>query len=387
MRYGFRLFLVGALGMAACAFAARGADDPKPVSFDTTDGVTLRGNFWPTAPVAPAKAKDATVLLLHNVGKNGGSSHQDGWDDLARKLSAEGYSVLSFDFRGFGNSHSVSPADFWDPIKGRHNRESVRGANKKPPPDAIDHKDFDNNASQYYPYLVNDISAAKAYLDRHSGGGEVNSSNLILIGAGEGATLGAMWMESQMHLRKVNGIDPKTGRPTLDEPEGRDLVGGVWLDISPKLGGAEMPGSLRNWLVDMGAENKLPMVFIYGKDDSSADALATRALKSIEEKVRADNQGLSADAIKDRLEFTNVKPIEEANLKGSALLTGDTQTWITKYVDKVIDKRGPKDPRAHDMKMDSFLWTFPGMNPIEAKFPGEDNIHIIPVKDVMRSGS
>ena len=239
MRYGFRLFLMGALGAAACALTARAADGDR-VTFDTLDGVTLEGHFYKADPKDGAKDKNATVLLLHNFGKSGGGSNQDNWDALAQALSEDGYSVLSFDFRGFGNSHKVSK-DFWDPIKGRHNRELMpQLANKNPPPDTIEHKDFDGRSSEYYPYLVNDVTAAKTYLDKHSGNGQANSSNLILVGAGEGAAIGAMWMESQWHLQKISGIDPKTGRPTLDEPEGRDVAGAVWLDLSPKLGEREI---------------------------------------------------------------------------------------------------------------------------------------------------
>ncbi len=212
MRNGFRLFLMGALGVAACVGAARAADDPPPgdrVTFDSMDGVTLEGTFFKSNPQAPAKDKNSSVLLLHNIDpKTGGNSHQDEWDKLAQSLADDGYSVLSFDFRGFGASHNVNKDTFWDPIKGLHNRQAMPElANKNPPPDTIDNKDFDGAASMYYPYLVNDISAAKAYLDRHSAGGQANSSNLILVGAGEGAALGAMWMESQWHLKKVSGID------------------------------------------------------------------------------------------------------------------------------------------------------------------------------------
>ncbi len=328
------------------------------------------------------------MLLLHNVGKGGGSSHQDNWDDLAKALSDGGYSVLSFDFRGFGNSHKVSP-DFWDPIKGRYNREYMpQLANKNPPPDTIDHKDFDNRSNEYYPYLVNDVAAAKSYLDKHSSTGQANSSNLIVIGAGEGATIGAMWMESQWHLQKISGIDPKTGRPTLDAPEGRDEACAVWLDLSPKLGGREVPSDVHKWMVDVSGTNKVPMVFIYGKDNESAGTLAKTQLHSIENKVRHDNPSWNEERIKSQLQFTDVKPIGGTKLGGSQLLgVGDTQAFIKKYVDLVMDNRGPRDPRAHDIKMDTFLWTFPGeFTPQEAKIPGEDSIHLVPVKLFMRSG-
>ena len=384
MRNGFRLFLMGALGVAACALTARAGDGDR-VTFDSLDGVTLEGTFYKATPVAPAKDKNATVLLLHNVGKGGGSSHQDKWDDLAKGLSDDGYSVLSFDFRGFGNSHKVSP-DFWDPLKGRDNINCVKGANRKPPPDTIDHTDFDSHSSEYYPVLVNDVSAAKSFLDKHSASGQANSSNLILVGAGEGATIGAMWMYSQWHLQKVASRDPVTGKYTYDTPEGQDIAGAVWLDLSPKLGGSD-PSALHKWLVDVSGANKVPMAFVYGKDNESAASLARTQLRGIEAKVRQDNPGWSEEKIKGRLQFTDTKAIDGTKLGGSQLLgVDDTQTFVKKYVDKVMDDRGPRDPRSHDVKMDLFLWTFPGGSPLEAKLPQEDSVHLVPIKAAMRSG-
>src|SRR5438874_1289007 len=83
------------------AQAAKKAD-AKRVTFKTYDGVELAGTFYPAGGTAK---KDATVLLLHDFDhKSGGNSHQDRWDELAERLQQEGYSVLSFDFRGFGES-------------------------------------------------------------------------------------------------------------------------------------------------------------------------------------------------------------------------------------------------------------------------------------------
>ena len=316
MRYGFRLFLMGALGVAAFALTARAADGDR-VTFDTLDGVTLEGHFYKSDPKDSAKDKNATVLLLHNVGKSGGSSNQDGWDALAKTLSEDGYSVLSFDFRGFGNSHKVS-MDFWNSIKGRHNRECMpQLANRNPPPDTIEHKDFDNRSSEYYPYLVNDITAAKSYLDKHSSNGQANSSNLILVGAGEGATIGAMWMESQWHLQKVSGIDPKTGRPTLDEPEGRDVAGALWLDLSPKLGEREIPApSIPGWWTCPGPI-RCRWRSSTARTTSRPSPWPRRSCRGIEARVRRENPGWNEDQIKGRLQFTDVKAIPGTKLGGS----------------------------------------------------------------------
>lgn len=100
------------LGLALFALVSvggtvRAADKPTKVTFDTVDGVTLQGTFWPS----PKGKDEPTVLLLHKIGSD---SHKDGWDDLAAKLQDKGYSVLSFDFRGHGNSTSIDPMKFWN---------------------------------------------------------------------------------------------------------------------------------------------------------------------------------------------------------------------------------------------------------------------------------
>src|SRR5205085_4628381 len=85
---------------------ARAADKSTKVTFDTSDGVTLQGTYY-----ASPKGKDEpTVLLLHKLGTD---SHKDGWDNLAAALNDKGYTVLSFDFRGHGNSTAVDKDKFW----------------------------------------------------------------------------------------------------------------------------------------------------------------------------------------------------------------------------------------------------------------------------------
>lgn len=73
------------------AVAAPAAPPYAHVTFASTDGVTLRGRLW---------ARGATaVIFSHMLGTD-----QSIWFDLAGRLAAQGYTVLTFDFRGVGTS-------------------------------------------------------------------------------------------------------------------------------------------------------------------------------------------------------------------------------------------------------------------------------------------
>ncbi len=65
--------------------------EPKEVVFMTSDGLTIHGLLF-------GKGKTG-VILSHMY-----PSDQDSWYDVAVVLAAKGYHVLTFDFRGYGNS-------------------------------------------------------------------------------------------------------------------------------------------------------------------------------------------------------------------------------------------------------------------------------------------
>src|SRR5687768_10272284 len=174
------------LAVAALFFSLSPAysqdNEPEKVRFASCDGVTLRGRYY------AGKGQDSpAVMILHELGE---ARRGKNIDKLAAAVQKTGYAVLAFDFRGHGDSIEVDPDEFWS---NRYiNRSLVRGQVRG----EIDFKDFD---PRYYPVLVNDIAAAKAYLDRRNDAQACNSSNLVVIGMERGATLGAIWVNSEFH--------------------------------------------------------------------------------------------------------------------------------------------------------------------------------------------
>jgi alpha-beta hydrolase superfamily lysophospholipase len=365
---GIRPPLALGLGLAVAALSGSAAGvagareekkaDFKRVPFRTSDGVELQGTFYP----GPTGKRDACVLLLHNVDmRKGGSSHQDGWDHLAEGLQKDGYAVLSFDFRGFGESKGVGK-EFWDARKNPHN-QMLKGARKQP--DSIDQKDFPVN---YYPLLTTDIAAAKAFLDRKNDAGEVNTSNLIVIGAGEGATLGALWMASEWKRHKAQPAAVFGQPPMMDaKSEGEDQACAVWLGIRPGLATRLLP--VRNWVVEVGRDHRVPMAFVFGENDGPAKTLAENYLSAIKVK-KADKN----------LELTGPKKISDTKLAGSQLLEKslDTEKWIIKdYLDRVMEKRGSRERRKRETERFAYYWVL-GRRNLTAKLPGEEAPRPIP---------
>lgn len=66
---------------------------PRDITLKSKDGVDLKATFYPAAHSGPA------VLLLHQCNRD-----RKAWQPLAAALSKSGISVLTMDFRGYGES-------------------------------------------------------------------------------------------------------------------------------------------------------------------------------------------------------------------------------------------------------------------------------------------
>jgi dienelactone hydrolase len=93
------LALFGFLMLAAVS-AAQQAQAPRVVDLTATDGTKLKATFFPAAKSGPG------VLLLHQC-----NLQRKGWDGLAAQLAAAGVSVLTLDYRGYGESEGKAPKD------------------------------------------------------------------------------------------------------------------------------------------------------------------------------------------------------------------------------------------------------------------------------------
>lgn len=308
--------------------------DTKDVTIPTADGAELSGTLYPN----PGGKRDATVLLLHDFDlKKGGGSQKEGWSDLAKALHADGYVVMSFDFRGFGESKTVNKESFW---KYKHNQL----VKKKKTGETIDYTSF---GPSYVINLVNDVAAAKAYLDRENDRKSCNTSSLIVIGAGEGATLGAMWMFNEGRRRKDKNPNPLLvgGVPMLsDQPESRDIACGVWLSLAARPGSRLIP--LNKWVYEAGKTHKTPMLMLYGKSDSVGGNLAMNLEKAI--KPKGD---------KKELPLTYSHGIAGTKSVGSKLIDREVIGGIRKYLDQVMEARGSKEWAERKVESSGFWYT------------------------------
>src|SRR5262245_48207025 len=248
--------LILSQGRPLVGFAQGGEKEKgEKVRFTTVDGVELHGRFY------AGKPRGQTIMMLHALNSD---SRKKSWINLAETLQKEGYSVLTFDFRGHGQSTEVEASDFW---KYPPNASMVKGAPKKT---VIEYKDM---SPSYFPVLVNDIAAAKAFLDNRNDGGACNTASTILIGAESGAALGALWLQSEWIRHRMEPAVMVGFPPVIaNQAEGQDVIGAVWLSPTGKLGSRTV--ALGKLMEYAGKDKAVPMVFMYGDGDDLSKGLA-----------------------------------------------------------------------------------------------------------------
>ncbi|MFO0867207.1 MAG: hypothetical protein U0744_21640 [Gemmataceae bacterium] len=305
------------------------AQEGSKVRIPTIDGVVLQGTFY--AAKNPAGKVPPTVLLVHALGEK---SSKPEWVNLATSLQ-EKFAVMTFDFRGHGESTEIDPAKF-----GRYqpNVNLVKGfkANKE----SIDYKDFDK---AYMPILCNDLAAVKAFLDRKNDQGQCNTSTFIVVGAETGATLAALWINSENYRFRMvpaqNPLFPPQPPPADAASEGRSVVGCVWLSISPTLGRNQV--SISKLLDQPGKVHATPMVFMYGEEDAKGKTIGTGVVNAFKKDSRD----------KEKYSFTGAVPVQKTKLAGAGLLAKSLGTdaaireWIADVVKKKNNEWLEKDQR------------------------------------------
>src|SRR6478672_2061863 len=134
---------------------------------------------------------------------------------LAKTLQPE-CAVLTFDLRGHGNSTEIDPTLY---LRYPQNVAYTKGVN--PNKVKLDYKDIDKN---FYSVFINDIAAAKSYLERTKNDlGLCNTQNTVVIGVEQGATLAAIWANSEWYRYKIDFSPPFFQIRPENRPEGQYL--------------------------------------------------------------------------------------------------------------------------------------------------------------------
>jgi pimeloyl-ACP methyl ester carboxylesterase len=340
-----------------------------PVKFETKDGVTLQGTFY-----AGKDSDQPTVLMLHKLKSD---SAQGSWTEFAKRLNQAGYSVLTFDFRGHGESKAVDPDRFWNNLESPQNVKWLKPKDGKGNlRDKIDAADFPPG---YFPYLINDIAAAKLYLDQRNDAGKCNSQALIVLGAEDGAALGAMWMAVEWDRHTVaqvglNALGRVVYRDPNTESEGKSQYCAIWLNIKTELAGKypvrqtvrdclERVGGSKNSTVATLKNYKVPMWFVTpaeNKDDTDSD-LVKNSLSMVKLLKGPDPE-------KSKLKHTALKRIvakvDGADLLDKTLPTGDA--ILKEYLGKLGEEVPANKWSKTDIDTTPSIWMF-GTIPFIAK--------------------
>jgi hypothetical protein len=353
-RLSCAFFLSAAAILLVATGSARAQGGSENVNILTADGVKLRGAYY-----AANNKCLATVIMLHGIGE-GKNSKVPEWKNLAESLQKAGYSVLTFDFRGHGDSTEITDEKaFWGARVGSSfpNAANVKTKVK----DTIDVKDYIKQGSAYLPILVNDIAAVRAYLDRRNDNTkDCNTSSIIVIGADNGATLGAIWINSEGSRYKYipNPVNPALKGTLAKNSEGNDIIGAVFLSIAPTL--EKRPISISAILRAPCKERAMAAAFICGKDDAKFA------------KTLVGNLAVPKSKKHDFIAASE----RDTNLTGMKLLTKGLKTDmdITEYLGTVVDDR-KADWTDHEFEKSIYFWRPPFVaQSIQAKQKGEKTL-------------
>jgi pimeloyl-ACP methyl ester carboxylesterase len=285
--------------------------DKQRFEATTADGVKLVGDFYPPPP-AKGKATNAPcVILLHEVGLQTSKASRRDFGRFPERLQEEGYAVLAFDFRGYGDSKEIDPNIYW---RVHQYRRPTVGGGALRLPSKIEAREF--RTGYEFGQLGNDLIAAKVWLNSKNNASECNSNNVCLIGAEQGAVLGLLWTLTEYK-------DPNRFKGA-NKSEGDDISSAVWLSMSNRLGSDLVDRQLQAAMLAL--RERMPTLVLYGRDDRASKAFWNRAFEWV--KPRADA---------DRFEDTNLKEVEKTSLTGTNLLNKDTLktedvilTWLKK---------------------------------------------------------
>jgi pimeloyl-ACP methyl ester carboxylesterase len=343
-------------------------DGPIPETFFTADGVELRGLFHPTTDAK--NPKDAPVVVfLYPPGPDRDMTKGD-WAPLAKTLNKQGYHVFQFDWRGHGKSTNIKDTKkFWENsfLNGAGNFNSqIKGGPPKAPlkNDLNVTKDL-KSPDKFMPAYLMDLAAVRLYLDIKNDKGDLNSSSIFIVGAGDAAALGMAWLTTEWNrpadmpnagaLGGAGGYDfiPQLLVGGIKTEAGGDFAGAVWLTASRPASIREQ--TIKHWISDTKMAPRLrennPMLFLYAQNDTKGKTDSDFYYKSV--LVAEPPKGSPLN----KLEQTFLTPIKgAAQLQGVKLLgEAETTTNIVKFFEAIKKSRANLPWKARDFKSPYFV--------------------------------
>ena len=306
----------------------------EPVSFKSVDGVKLSGVFY--------KAMDGgkpVVLMLHDY-----KAHPNDvvWEDTAKLCLAKGFNVLRFDFRGHGKSNEVVAGEFW--VR-NENRNLINGgtAGNVATKTAIKAADFKPN---YFPMLVQDIAAARNYLDQLNDSGTVNTSTIYLLGAGDAAGLGFLFMASEWSRERIKPnvpvapqyVSPRRLLFPSSEPAGPDIAGAIWL--GPTRNGSIPLANMKEWCLSAATielRSQTRMLFLHGEKDPKSTTFSKQLFSEvlmIDKKTTPNGTSLTKPESVSYLQSVKGSAAGGTKLLGNNLPTENLIGVFLKDIDK-----------------------------------------------------
>ena len=240
------------------------------LSFGTSDGLALRGYWFPAVGTNGNKRADAVMMFPAP-----GNKVNDSWIGLAKSLSEKGFAVLLFDWRGCGmNSASERGIRVFedterfllDQMNMQYQKSSVnRGLT------------YSTFSLRYRDFLFNDLMAARFFLDKQNDAGKCNTNRIWVVSEREGAQMGLAFIATEfqrnsVYQAKVNVLDVGVQFKSA----GKDYAGLVGLSYSATNGTASAiyraalptigtPRLVKDAMVHL--ENRLAMVMVHGKKE------------------------------------------------------------------------------------------------------------------------
>ena len=177
-RFIFGLIVI--LLLAGCAQETNSSDNVQNISLTTDDSIKISSRFYP--------GNQTGIVLVHMLGRN-----KETWNAFADELANSGYSVISIDLRGHGESGG---------------------------------SDYSSFSEAQWNSAVNDIKAAKEFLK------EKGATNFYIIGGSIGSNLAIKYAATDSDISKVVLLSPSFDYRGVKTEEAAENFKGELLVVS-----------------------------------------------------------------------------------------------------------------------------------------------------------